>query len=139
MSKYKVQLVLQNHRFCTKEEKKMKLYFLQSFKPKCRQCDLCLHPNCPLLTKHCIRHVSLGKKTCCHGKIAYTFQLAAKPQRFYPVVCARIMLWFSSDVRGHILQKFLYMSASYGRDSKLSTRQLLCQLCDNSGLNQDTW
>ena len=67
-----------------------------------RRCDLCLHSNRPLLTKHCIRHVSPGKKTRSHGKIAYTFQLAAaETQRFCPAVCARIMLWFSSDVRGH--------------------------------------
>ena len=38
-----------------------------------RRCDLCLHSNSPLLTKHCIRHVSPGKKKRTHGKIAYTF------------------------------------------------------------------
>ena len=68
-----------------------------------RQCDLCLHSNRPPLTKHCMCHVTPGKKTHSHGKIAYTFELAAKTQRFCPAVCAQTMLWFSSDVRGHIL------------------------------------
>ena len=34
---------------------------------------LCLHSNGPMLTKHCTCHVSPGKKTRSHGKIAYTF------------------------------------------------------------------
>ena len=77
-----------------------------------RRCDLCLHSNRPLLKKHCIhvRHVSPGKKTRSHGKIAYTFQLAAKTRRFCPAVCARIMLRFSCAVRGQGCTYFVFLN-----------------------------
>ena len=59
----------------------------------------------PSVAKRCIHHFSPGKMTPSHGKIAYTFQLAAKTQRCCPAVCARMVLWFSSDVRGQIIYK----------------------------------
>ena len=38
--------------------------------------------------------------------------MAAKTQRFCPAVCARIMLWFSSDVRGHIVFTIIFTCRS---------------------------
>ena len=64
---------------------------------------VCLKP--PSVDKTLYTLCFAGQKDQSHGKIAYTFKLAAKTQKFCPAVCARIMLWFSSDVRGHIVYR----------------------------------
>ena len=49
-----------------------------------RRCDLCLHFNRPLLTKHYIRHVSPGKELRSHSKIAYTFLAGCQNTKVLP-------------------------------------------------------
>ena len=61
--------------------------------------------------------------------------LPSKTQRFCPAVCTRIMLWFSCDVRGHIVYTVSDLdntlteiqSYNYHNESKQTKRQDTCR------------
>ena len=67
-----------------------------------RWCDPCLHSNHPLLTKHCIRHVSPGKRRIVMVRLHTLSSRLPKYKGFARQYARARMFWFSSDVWGHI-------------------------------------